>query len=188
MGQIQNAFLQGLGIISQAAQMYRLTQPYIKGQKEKAAKEAAAKATQEAQVNYDYAKYKDKIIKGITEEQKAQWLKENERFETASAQERRLRRDFLKNTVNANLKVVKQKEIEHSNTNVMLQKVKEEIQRQKEINEKEGKKFEEYENEKKKSIYTIHNNLLNNNRSQQTITGKLSNILQINHNIKTVNI
>ena len=81
-----------------------------------------------------------------------------------------------------NLKVVKQKEIEHSNTNVMLQKVKEEIQRQKEINEKEGKKFEEYENEKKKSIYTIHNNLLNNNRSQQTITGKLSNILQINHN------
>ena len=107
MGQIQNAFLQGLGIISQAAQMYRLTQPYIKGQKEKAAKEAAAKATQEAQVNYDYAKYKDKIIKGITEEQKAQWLKENERFETASAQERRLRRDYLKNTVNANLKVVK---------------------------------------------------------------------------------
>ena len=32
-----------------------------------------------------------------------------------------------------NLKVVKQKEIEHSNTNVMLQKVKEEIQRQKEL-------------------------------------------------------
>lgn len=107
MGQIQNAFLQGLGVVSQIAQMYRLTQPYIKGQKEKAAKEAAAKATQEAQVNYDYAKYKDKIIKGITEEQKAQWLKENERFETASAQERRLRRDFLKNTVNTNLKVVK---------------------------------------------------------------------------------
>ena len=87
-----------------------------------------------------------------------------------------------------NLKVVKQKEIEHSNTNVMLQKVKEEIQRQKEINEKEGKKFEEYENEKKKSIYTIHNNLLNNNNpSQQTTAGKLSNILQINHHNKDEN-
>lgn len=31
MGQIQNAFLQGLGIISQAAQMYRLTDRYAKG-------------------------------------------------------------------------------------------------------------------------------------------------------------
>lgn len=107
MGQIQNAFLQSLGAFSQVAQMYRLTQSYVKNQEDKAAREAAAKATQEAQVNYDYEKYKDKIIKGITEEQKAKWLKENEVYETATADARNRRRQQLGKTITKNLGAVK---------------------------------------------------------------------------------
>ena len=106
MGQIQNAFLQGLGIVSQAVQMYRLTKPYVEGQEKKAAREAAEKATQEAQINYDYEKYKNKIIQGITEEQKAKWLKENEIYETATASARNRRRQNLGNTLTENLKAV----------------------------------------------------------------------------------
>lgn len=44
MGQIQNAFLQGLGVISQAAQMYRLTDQYAKGNAKKQLNELQKKS------------------------------------------------------------------------------------------------------------------------------------------------
>ena len=67
----------------------------------------------------------------------------------------------IKNNTNTSMSV---KSIEQSNNstgvNKMLLKVRDEIQKQKEINEKEERKQEELEEEKKKNIANIHNNIL----------------------------
>lgn len=70
MGQIQNAFLQGLGIISQAAQMYRLTDRYAKGK----AKTELNKRLKELKQQEQSAKVQIETLadirqKGFTEEQ-----------------------------------------------------------------------------------------------------------------------
>lgn len=70
MGQIQNAFLQGLGVVSQAAQMYRLTDQYAK----KNAEKEVNKRLQELEKQEKSSQVQVKTLaeirqKGFTEEQ-----------------------------------------------------------------------------------------------------------------------
>ena len=70
MGQIQNAFLQGLGIISQAAQMYRLTDRYAKGKaKSELNKRLKELKQQEQSSKVQVETLADIRQKGFTEEQ-----------------------------------------------------------------------------------------------------------------------
>lgn len=70
MGQIQNAFLQGLGIISQAAQMYRLTDQYAKGKaKTELNKKLKELKQQEQSSKVQVETLADIRQKGFTEEQ-----------------------------------------------------------------------------------------------------------------------
>ena len=70
MGQIQNAFLQGLGIISQAAQMYRLTDRYAKGKaKTELNKKLKELKQQEQSSKVQVETLADIRQKGFTEEQ-----------------------------------------------------------------------------------------------------------------------
>lgn len=101
MGQIQNAFLQGLGIISQAAQMYRLTDRYAKGKaKTELNKRLKELKQQEQSSKVQVETLADIRQKGFTEEQNKAFQEKYSKLATAPELAKSYK-TTITNTINA---------------------------------------------------------------------------------------
>ena len=101
MGQIQNAFLQGLGIISQAAQMYRLTDRYAKGKaKTELNKRLKELKQQEQSSKVQVETLADIRQKGFTEEQNKAFQEKYSKLATAPELAKSYK-TTISNTINA---------------------------------------------------------------------------------------